>query len=283
MTLGGPAWLGAQGAPLPRAWAFTFNDRPARIGVLVNTDANAGTDSVGARLEAVTPGGPASAAGLKAGDVITKFNGFALAGASGVDGESGPGRRLVELVRTLTPGDSVEVEYRRGDETTKATLVAEAIADRPLPGSDGPMQRVELPGPGGMPFMGPGEGFSLCFGDAWCDMELVNLNPDLGEYFGTKDGILVIKAPADSSLPLRGGDVILDIGGRRPTSAAHAMRILRSYEPGETVALDVMRRQHRMTVTWHVPQPEDRMRRLMQLHEMHPDIQPDTDEDRSES
>src|SRR3989442_15547105 len=59
--------------------------------------------------------------------------------------------------------------------------------------------------------LGP-QSFSFCFGETWCDLELVNLNADLGEYFGTKEGILVVKAPADSSLPLKAGDVILSVG-----------------------------------------------------------------------
>jgi S1-C subfamily serine protease len=102
-------------------------------------------------------------------------------------------------------------------------------------------------------------------------MELVNLNPELGEYFGTREGILVVKSPADSSLPLRGGDVILSIGGRHPTSASHAMRILRSYEANETVSIEILRKQKRTTVTWHVPRPEDRMRPFMRQRELRPD------------
>ena len=105
-------------------------------------------------------------------------------------------------------------------------------------------------------------------------MELVNLNPDLGEYFGIKEGILVVKAPADSGLPLKGGDVILAIGGRKPSSASHTMRILRSYEAGETVTIDVMRKQKRTSVTWHVPSQEDRMR-PMRVHPMHTDSDED--------
>jgi len=96
------------------------------------------------------------------------------------------------------------------------------------------------------------------FGSPWGDLDLVSLNPDLGEYFGTKEGILVVRAPADSSLPLRAGDVILSVGGRKPASPSHAMRILRSYEAGETVSIDIMRKQKRTTVAWKVPEPEER-------------------------
>jgi hypothetical protein len=95
-------------------------------------------------------------------------------------------------------------------------------------------------------------------GSPWGDLELVNLNQDLGDYFGTKEGVLVVKAPSDSSLPLRGGDVILSVGGRKPTSPSHAMRILRSYEPGETVSIDIVRKQKRTTLTWKVEEREGR-------------------------
>ncbi len=271
--------------PSAGAWGFAFDDHHGRLGVVVNTEPNPATDSIGARLEAVTPGSPAAKAGLKAGDVITRLNGTALAGARAEDeDESGPGRKLVMLARTLTPGDTVQVEYRRGADARKATVIAADVGPmmgmRGMPGMPGlpGMDRVEMMAPHMMQ-MGPGSegGFSFCFGDAWCDMELVNLNADLGEYFGTKDGILVVKAPADSSLPLRSGDVILAIGGRKPTSASHAMRILRSYEAGETVAIEVMRKQKRTSVTWHVPAQEDHMRH-MRVRPTHSDSEEEDDQ-----
>jgi len=113
--------------------------------------------------------------------------------------------------------------------------------------------------------LGAGEGggggsFGFCFGEGWCELNLVRLNADLGEYFGTSEGLLVVKAPADSSLPLKSGDVILSIGGRKPTTVEHAMRILRSYDAGETVSIEIMRKQKRMTLAWKVPEREDMMR-----------------------
>ncbi|MGH7612957.1 MAG: PDZ domain-containing protein, partial [Gemmatimonadales bacterium] len=99
---------------------------------------------------------------------------------------------------------------------------------------------------------------AFCFGDSWCDLDLVTLNADLGEYFGTREGLLVVKAPADSALPLKGGDVILSIGGRKPTSPAHAMRILRSYDAGEAVSIEIMRHERRQTLSWKVPEASER-------------------------
>src|SRR2546430_734909 len=88
------------------------------------------------------------------------------------------------------------------------------------------------------------------------------------EKAGLKEGIVVVKAPADSPLPLKGGDVILSIGGRKPTSQSHAMRILRSYESGESVSIDILRKQKRMSLTWRVPEARaQRMRREQERHE----------------
>ena len=255
-----PAALAAQRTPraprparAPRAYAYAYGDHHGRIGVVVNTEPDSQTDKIGAKLEGVTPGGPAAKAGLKVGDIITKFNGTSLAGAKTEDEEeSGPGARLVELARKLEPGDTAQVEYRRGGDTKKATLVAEDL---------GSSFRVEIPEMTMphtmvMPKI-PDMNFEF-FGSPWGDLDLVSLNPDLGEYFGTKEGILVVRAPADSSLPFRAGDVILSVGGRKPSSPSHAMRILRSYEAGETVSIDIMRKQKRTTVAWKVPEPEER-------------------------
>ena len=255
-----PAGLDAQRTPrpprpprAPRAYAYSYStENRGRIGVIVNTEPDSQTDKIGAKLAAVTPGGPAAKAGLKVGDVITKFNGTSLAGAKAEDEEeSGPGAKLVELARRLEPGDTVQIEYRRGSDSKKATLVAEDL---------GATFRFEMPKIATvMPRMPGMEGWDLAFGTPWGDLELVNLNSDLGEYFGTKDGILVVKAPSDSSLPVRSGDVILSVGGRKPSSPSHAMRIFHSYEPGETVSIELMRKQKRMTVSWKVPEREEHM------------------------
>jgi S1-C subfamily serine protease len=85
-------------------------------------------------------------------------------------------------------------------------------------------------------------------------MELVKLNPDLGSYFGANEGVLVISAPADSPLNLKGGDVILKIGDRKPTTPSQALRILRSYEPKETVKVEVLRKRQTISLSSTIPE-----------------------------
>jgi S1-C subfamily serine protease len=87
----------------------------------------------------------------------------------------------------------------------------------------------------------------------WLEVELVSVDKDLGEYFGTTEGVLVVRAPRDTSLHLRSGDVILAIDGRKASNPAQAMRILRSYETGESFDIQIMRQKRRTTVTARIP------------------------------
>ena len=85
--------------------------------------------------------------------------------------------------------------------------------------------------------------------------ELVPMTPKLGQYFGTETGLLVVRAPDDSRLKLEDGDVIVDIDGRTPSNASHALRILSSYQAGEKLKLNILRMKKRMA--FEVTVPED--------------------------
>jgi hypothetical protein len=88
------------------------------------------------------------------------------------------------------------------------------------------------------------------------------MTPKLGKYFGTDKGLLVVRAPDDSRLKLEEGDVILDIGGRTPSSPSHAFRILSSYQEGEKLKLNVMRDKKRLTFDITVPEAPALERRM---------------------
>src|SRR5918996_4361265 len=97
--------------------------------------------------------------------------------------------------------------------------------------------------------MGPGERFEFLASSPLGDLELAPLNPDLGQYFGTTEGVLVIRAPKDGTLGLKGGDVVQAVDGRKPSGPSHLLRIMRSYDKGETFKLDILRNRKRQTVT----------------------------------
>jgi hypothetical protein len=230
-------------------------NRRARLGIKVNLRAR-DTDSLGAYVESVSPNGPAAKAGLRSGDLITKVDGKSvLAGGRAEEGrderQSLPGLRLIELAARLEPADTVPVEFLRGKDRRTVSVVTE---DEPemfsmrlhRPGG----HRDELPMPAG-DFMdlGPGDRFEFLVGSPLGDLELAPLNSDLGQYFGTTEGVLVIRAPKDGTLGLRGGDVVQAVDGRKPAGPSHLMRILRSYDRGETFKLDILRNRKRETVT----------------------------------
>jgi len=83
------------------------------LGALVSDASNSDSSasfSVGAQIEKVTEGGAAEAAGLKAGDVVVKFNDRPIASSS----------ELTAAVRQQPAGAKARIEYVR--DGTKATV-----------------------------------------------------------------------------------------------------------------------------------------------------------------
>ena len=229
----------------------------ARIGVMLASAPDAEADRLGARVERVMPDSPADKAGLEEGDIITKFNGRPLGGAAGEGRESSPASRLVDMVRELEPGDTARVEYRRGDATRTATVVAE---EGPW-GQMGQLRHMEMMPRRMMELEGMPRDFHFVLGGPG-GLELAEMNAGLGEYFGVSEGVLVLETPRDSTLGLKAGDVIRAIDGRKPQDAGHARRILASYAEGETVKLEVTRQRRSSTVNWTVPEHQGMHRRL---------------------
>jgi hypothetical protein len=238
--------------------------RRARLGIKVNLQAKE-TDSLGAYVDAVTPNGPAAKAGLRSGDIITKLDGQSvLTGGVRQDdetrGQSLSGLRLIELAARLQPNDTVPIEFLRGKDRRTLSVVTQAEPDMFAEGGPGRHFIVGMRGPGER--MGPGDftdhfdfptpGREFLAGGPLGDLELAPLNPDLGQYFGTNEGILVISVPKNSQLGLKGGDVVVAVDGRKPSSPYHLMRILRSYDKGESFKLDIMRNRKHETVSGKV-------------------------------
>jgi C-terminal processing protease CtpA/Prc len=201
----------------------------------------------GVGISAVTPDGPAEQAGLRAGDVITGINDKVFKTGTRLS----PDDQLLAFMDTVKPGDALKVAYLRDGKAATVQLKAGhldadsfAFAFDTPPVPPMPPSPPTAPTPP-MPAIAPIAPRFAWFMDRdqpWGDLQLVPLTAGLGQYFGSDKGLLVVHAPQHDALKLQDGDVILSIGGREPGSPPHAMRILRSYSPGDTVKLDIMRK-----------------------------------------
>jgi S1-C subfamily serine protease len=239
---------------------LVVNRRP-RLGLKVSLQAQA-SDSIGARVDAVTPGGPAAKAGIRSGDIISKLDGNSvLTGPDAIDqpGRSLPGLRLIEMAARLPPNDTVAVEFRRGSDRSTVSLVTAADPMLGFRARPFPLGEHAPPNLDAMGAIGPDPDIenldirlprmAMLYGGELSDLELAPLNPDLGQYFGASEGIVVISAPKGSSLGLKGGDVVLSVDGRKPANPGQLLRILRSYDREETFKIDILRNRKRETVS----------------------------------
>lgn len=79
-------------------------------------------------------------------------------------------------------------------------------------------------------------------------LNMTPLNQDLGEYFSTKEGVLILSVDEDNPLKLRSGDVVLKIGDRSTHKPSQLMRILRSYDADEPFEIKIKRNKKSKTL-----------------------------------
>lgn len=235
MKLNSGAWLDYQ------ALDGSFPGSTLGINVLLGPTA----DGInGVQILSVSPGGPADMAGLKARDIIVAFGGHPLQR----EGRSTPQRQFVSLVRHAKADQPVSLEYLRDGRPQKTDITPKRLMTFVTPGMPG------LPRLSGLPDIQ--ELNRVFIRRDWSGLgsaDLLDLSPGLGRYFGTDKGLLVVHAPRDERLPLQDGDVILDIDGRVPSGASHALQILNSYRAGEKLKLHIMRQQKRLELPIELP------------------------------
>lgn len=227
----------------------------------------------GVQLSAVTPGGPASKAGIRSGDRLLAINGSRL--------DSGqPVGQAMELLEGMAVGDEYELLVRRGNDTELAVgVIAEAHTptmvfdlqtsieplivggqnfkfnvkelqselERVREGLHVRIPEVNVSGSGDINFWR--------FGFGWSGLELARVNPDLGRYFGVEEGALVVDVDESIEGDLLAGDVILSVQGRSVAEPGEVMRELRRYDAGETVSVEVARDGRTIDVDVTAPQP----------------------------
>ena len=234
---------------------FTGRTRRAMLGINIGPVGGKEGREEGVQVLAVTPGGPAEQAGIRSGDVLLALGETRL----DWEGDSSPVQKLLDTMRTAAPGQEIKVDYRRDGQSASAAVEPQllprhfAFSFDDLPREREHMRTLLPPeAPRAVEYL------RHLVAERWGDMELVALSPGLGEYFETREGVLVVRAPGDTTLGLEDGDVILDIAGRRPTDPGHVIRILRSYAPGERLVMTVIRKGRRQQLEADIPGRSER-------------------------
>jgi type II secretory pathway component PulC len=217
------------------------------LGITIGAEAN-DQPVEGITIRGISPGGAADESGLRAGDVITSINGDSLtAGSDELANEI-----LLDFMQGVEDGDELSIEYLRNGKALTTDLKPrpmQSVFAFDFDGTDFSVPDVHV-APNAQLFS---NFLWISGGNGLGDMEIVPLTARLGSYFGTDEGLLIVRAPANEDLQLQDGDVIQSIDGRKPTSVNHAMRILGSYQSGETVKFEIMRDKRKQTISVEVP------------------------------
>lgn len=259
----------------PRAYVYRYLGDPDRavIGVVLSTEPK------GARISAVTPDSPAARGGLRDGDVIVAIDGNRLADEQDERKSLGKAR---ELLGDLKDGQEVRIAYERaGKKQPELTLKAarreaynwpQLIAgDFDVDGAKrsdlekGFRDQIERArkAAASIDYERMREDVARATASAqtamrrvmpWWGLNLVSINPDLGRYFGSDHGALVVSVDTATRSDLRGGDVITEVAGERVDDPSDALRALRDQPAGKDIPFKVLR--ERKTITLNVKAPE---------------------------
>lgn len=199
----------------------------------------------GIEVRCVDEDSPAAKAGFKEGDVVLEYNGQRVEG----------GEQFMRLVRETPPGRTATLLISRNGATETLT----ATIGQRRPGAmafemDGDEFSFTLPPTPPMPPMP-----SIHIPDiprsfmSWrsplLGIESESLNPQLAEFFGVKEGVLVRSVNRDSSAEKAGfkaGDVIIKVDGERVTTPREISSILQSSRSKKILPVTVVRHQKEM-------------------------------------
>ena len=233
--------------------------------------------AAGAVVTEVGKEGAAGKAGVKAGDVVTSFDGERVRSA----------RQLERLVEETPAGRTVKMALQRAgapvtlDVTPEAPKLAQAMPGMPGEGGDmfhwekrapGPGEQFE--GPQGMPFkfemptgrfQFEGEPF-LAAGRGRLGVHVQDLSEELASYFGVKSGVLVAGVEADAPAAkagIKAGDVITAVNGQAITEPGELRREVAKVEEGKTADLSVTRDKKPLTLKVEVAKRDEAVERKM--------------------
>ncbi len=226
VALADDGWLGVQLQPLDPDLSKALQLEPDQ-GVLVDE---------------VVGESPAEKAGLKHGDVIVAFQGSPIHEV----------KDLTKAVRKASPGDEIAVTVLRDGKRQDLKVTLGEREDRNvfvLRRGDGD-DVTSWVGKDDRSF----KVLSLMERGGYLGIGMQDLTPQLGQHFGVEDGKGVLISEVKPDTPAAGaglaaGDVIIKADGRAVTDGEALRDVLATAEPGDEVALDVIRDGRVRTVT----------------------------------
>ncbi len=220
------------------------------IGIEIDEVADNDATREGAFVRAVRDDSPAESAGFAEGDVVVAFDGERVRGV----------RQLTRLVRETPAGRTVQATVLRGGSEVELQVTPEPSASS-----------IFMPGAGGKG-SGRFDGDSFFHlddlpapGRARLGVTVQALSPQLAEFFGVEEGLLVSSVEAGSVASEAGvtaGDVIATVDGRAVDSAETLRRRLSGLEVGDEVTLGVTRDGRELTLTATLAEGQERRQRF---------------------
>jgi serine protease Do len=192
--------------------------------------------TTGALVTDVSEESPAEKGGIKEDDIIVEFNGTTIDDA----------QDLMNAVRKTKPKENASVVVMRNDQKKKIDVtLGKSPVDRLASAFSFVPPHIRVP-PNIHIFRGDADG---AYG-----LDLLDLNPQLGEYFGTPDkkGVLVERVEEESAAEKAGfkaGDVIVKIGPDRIEDTRDVWDAVEDYKKGEKMSVEILRKGSRMTLT----------------------------------
>jgi len=207
----------------------------------------------GVGVTEVSKDSPAEKAGLRKDDVIVRFDGESVTSV----------RKLTRLVNESSPDQTVRLTIIRGgaEQELTATLAKHNLNNvfgstfpRVQRGGDDDDSVRIFPNGNWPPALGGGDGpFIWTMGaNRSIGVSTQTLSKQLADYFGVKDGGVLISSVYENSpaskAGLKAGDVITAIDGERVTSPGDITKVLNKKDTGD-VTLTIVRDHNTRTVT----------------------------------
>jgi serine protease Do len=217
-------------------------------------------------IEDVTTDSPAEKAGIKRGDVIVEFDGERVRSVrqfTRLVQETPGGRKVQAAVVRSGQKMTVTVEPREGDgfqffSSRNGTGVFQDFGrtfSMPVPVPPAPPAPPATPFPPAFEYLWrTGDSLGITVGD---------LSPQLGEYFGTKEGALVTSVTDESpaaKMGLKAGDVITSFNGATVETPAELRRRTQRVEDGDEFTIGIVRDKKAMTLKGKAEPRRDRRR-----------------------